>query len=589
MLAVLLGMLRPPELFGAGQFRLFTNDAGLFDPSKGPVTIAYQLLQDAREVEVRIIDFRGQVANRFNFVELRAGDHTFSWDGTDNNGEPVMDGRYQFVIAAEFINGLRDGATIDIVVARIADQSGFQVPEPLPAEQYPHEIYGSASTFYRYNDELEDRNDGELRFRTGVDYQDDHQTARGVFQVIQDYQGSAASFNGSQAMAERRWDSGKIKGVFRDNIGSFQDPMQLFSDFRTERNKFGAALDQSYREARLVGLLFSSEGDVDSRERGGAARLSFGDSRSWQLGASYTYRDAIDDRFSDERNGSHATALDVLYPLTDSFFLAAELVRTDDELLGADYGGVIKGEYDMGAIRLSAGYINLGEKFRADFSDPLRQVYSDARGFDASIDYFMQRPAGYLSSLSATLRFFSLTRPSDDSDISEIDGSLRFGVGASDSFFISLFRRDDEFGTNSNYMANMTHGWNETWSNLIQVNYSETDTSDTLRLTFNTNYTARAYSGRLSLEWTRRTIDYSRFSPYDQSYIRFDLENDLYHLQLQGKYSQDGERSGFNGFGRLDYTPEYLHRYGMLLYCSLGNRASLETEQQFELGIEVIF
>jgi hypothetical protein len=589
IVVILLGMFNPSELLGASQLRLFNNDAGLFDPSAGPVTINYQLTQDARQIEVRIIDFRGQVANRFSYVELRAGDHSFSWDGTDNNGDPVMDGRYQFVIAVDFVSGLKDGATVDIMVATIADGSGFQVPQPLPPEKYPHQIYGSASSFYRYNDEREDRNDGEVRLRAGVDYGDERNTARGVFQVIQDYQGSAASFNGSQAMAQRRWDSGNIKGVFRDNLGSFQDPMQLFSDFRTERNKIGAAIDQSYQQARLVGLLFTSEGDVDSRERGAATRLTYGDRGSLQFGASYTYRGGIEDLASDNRISSHAAAMDALYPLTDSFLLAAELVATDDELLGSDYGGVIKAEYDLGTIRLSAGYVNLGENFRAEFSDPLRQVYSDAQGIDASVDYFMQRPVGYFSSFSATLRFFSLSRPSNDSDIQELDGSLRFGIGANDSFFMSVFHRDDEFGTNSNYMGNMTHSWNETWSNLIQVNYSETDTSDTLRLTFNTIYTARAYAGRLSLEWTRRTIDYSRFSPYDQTYIRFDLENDLYHLQLQGKYSYSGERSGFNGFGRLDYMPEYLHRYRMLLYCSLGNRASLETEEQLEFGLEVQF
>ena len=210
-------------------------------------------------------------------------------------------------------------------------------------------------------------------------------------------------------------------------------------------------------------------------------------------------------------------------------------------------------------------------------------------GVDANIDYFMQRPIWYFSSLSATLRFFDLMRPSDDSRIREIDGSLRFGVGADDSFFISVFRRDDEFGNNSNYMANVTHNWNGAWSNLVQVNYSETDTSDTLRLTLNTNYAAEEYDGRLSLEWTRRAIDYSRFSPYDQSYVRFDLESERYHLQVQGKYSSNGDESGFNAFGRIDYKPEFLHRYRMLVYCSLGNRAAFETEGQIELGLEVQF
>ncbi len=584
----LLAVFTATELYGAARIRTVTGDAGVFDPAAGPLAISYQLMEDARQVEVRIIDFRGQVANRFDYVDLRAGDQTFSWDGSDNNGVRVVDGRYQLVITVLFGSGLEDTATVDTVVAALGQQGFIQVPEPLPPESYPHEIYGSASTFYRYNREREDSGDGELRLRTGVDYRDDQTATRGVFQVIRDYDGSAASFNGSQAMAERRWQSGRIKGVFRDNLGSFLDPLQLFSDFRTERNKAGASIDQSHGMARLVGLLFTSEGDTDSGERGGAARLSYGDERSWLIGTSFTYREGRDTPSSDT-NASSALAVDLRYPLSGALVLAAEVVTTEDEQLGSDYGGVIRAEYDLGTLRLSAGYISLGENFRADFSDPLRQVYSDARGIDANIDYFLQRPIWYFSSLSASLRFFDLSRPSDDSELREIDGSLRFGIGIDDSFFLSLFCRDDEFGTNSNYMANVTHNWSETWSNLVQLHYSETDTSDTLRLTFSTNYTSSDYDGRLSFEWTRRAIDYSRFSPYEQSYIRFDLDSDRYHLQVQGKYSSDGQRSGFNGFGRVDYKPEFLHRYRMLLYCSLGNRAAFETEEQIEFGLEVQF
>ena len=274
IVGVLLAVCTATELYGAARIRTVTGDAGVFDPAAGPLTIRYQLMEDARQVEVRIIDFRGQVANRFDLVDLRAGDQTFSWDGTDNNGNRVVDGRYQLVITVLFNSGLEDTATVDTVVATLERPGYIQVPEPLPPESYPHEIYGSASTFYRYNRERQDSGDGELRLRTGVDYRDEQLSTRGVFQVIRDYDGSAPSFNGSQAMAERRWESGKVKGVFRDNLGSFQDPLQLFSDFRTERNKAGAAIDQSHGMARLVGLLFTSEGEVDSEERGGAVRLS---------------------------------------------------------------------------------------------------------------------------------------------------------------------------------------------------------------------------------------------------------------------------------------------------------------------------
>ncbi len=359
------------ELYGAAQLRTFTSDAGLFNPSSGPLTIRYQLMEDARQVEIRIIDFRGQVANRFDYVDLRAGDQAFSWDGTDNNGNRVVDGRYQLVISVTFSTGLQDTATIDTVVATLEQQAEIQVPEPLPPESYPHEIYGSASTFYRYNREQEDSGDGELRLRTGVDYRDDQVSTRGVFQVIRDYDGSAATFNGSQAMAEKRWDSGKIKGVFRDNLGSFQDPLQLFSDFKTERNKVGASIDQSHGMTRLVGLLFTSEGEVDSEERGGAARLSYGDEHSWLVGTSFTYRDGRDSSFSEQNTSSSALAMDLRYALTDSLSLAAEVVSTEDDLLGSDYGGVIRAEYDLGTVRLSAGYISLGEDFKAEFLRPV--------------------------------------------------------------------------------------------------------------------------------------------------------------------------------------------------------------------------
>jgi hypothetical protein len=124
---------------------------------------------------------------------------------------------------------------------------------------------------------------------------------------------------------------------------------------------------------------------------------------------------------------------------------------------------------------------------------------------------------------------------------------------------------------------------------MLQANFSTTDSTDSLRLTLNTNYTGEEYSSRLSLEWTRRDLDYSQFSPYDQSYIRFDINNDLWHLQLQGKYSHNEEDSGMNFFGRIDYKPEFLHRYQIVTYASFGNRASTETEEQFEIGIEVQF
>lgn len=586
----LCASLMSPATCQARSLQPFNNDAGIFDPAKGPAKIRYQLFVDATKVEVRVIGFRGQVVNSFTFEELRAGDHFLEWDGTDNNGERVNDGRYQLRIVVDFVDGTKDVANVDVRVATTSSKPGVQLPEPLPAEKYRHKIYGSLSTFYRYNNESEDEDDGEIRLRTGVDYKDETRKMKGTIQAIQDFEGSSTTFDGTQAMAEQRWTTGKVKGVYHDNLVSFDDLFQLFSDFKTEREKIGVSSNQDYRKFKVTGALFTSAGDdVESEEEGAAARLSYGDRDSWLIGTSYTYRRAKDDSDTEEHITSNAMAIDALYAITNSFSVIAQLVATNDDLQGHDYGGGIQGKYDMGSTRLAVGYTELGEDFKADFSNPLHRVGSDARGFDASIDYFLVEPIWYFSSLYSSLRFFSLTRQSDNSTVQEIDGSLRLGIGVNDTLFMSVFNREDELGENTSYLGSITHNWNEIWSNLLQVNYSETDQSETVRFTFNTNYTENEYVGRVSLEWSRRETDNSADSSYNQSYIRIDLSDDLWKLQLQGKYTDSEDESGVNLFGRLAYEPKYLHRYQVVTYVSLGNRASVEIEEQFEIGVEVRF
>ncbi len=578
------------ETCQAEALQTFNNDAGIFDPSKGPVKIRYQLFNDATRVEVRVVGFRGQVVNSFTFEQQRAGDQYFEWDGNNNNGERVTDGRYRFSILVKFKDGTNETANVEVMVATIAAKPGVQLPEPLPAEKYPYKIYGSLSNFYRYNNDSEDKDDGESRFRAGVDYKDDSRTIKASLQAIQDYESSSTTMDGTQAMAEQRWENGKVKGVYHDNLGNFDDPFHLFSDFKTEQEKIGITANQNFNKLKATGVVFTSvDGDVDSQEEGAAARLSYGDQNTWLIGTSFTYRRAIEDLESDVYNSSNAMSVDTMYSITDSFSMAAQIVSTNDDEQGQDYGGGVQGKYDMGSVRFSAGYTDLGENFKADFADPLHHVESDAKGFDASVDYFLVEPIWYFSSLYSTIRFFSLTRQSDDSTVQEIDGSLRLGIGDNDTVFMSVYNHEDESGKSTNYLSSITHNWNERWSNLFQVSYSETDQSDGVRFTFNTNYTENEYTGRMFLEWSRRETDSAGDSPYDQSYIRIDFGDDLWKVQLQGKYTDSEDDSGVNLFSRLSYEPKYLHRYQLVTYMSLGNRASVDTEEQYEIGLEVRF
>ncbi len=595
-----------PGDVSAQSLLVFQNDLGIFDPERGKLTVTYQIREDLESFEVHIVDFRGQVANRLNFVDLRAGDHSFEWDGTNNNGGQVPEGRYTLNMAAKLRNGSMETAMASVVVASLEGVDGVPVPEPLPAEQYPHRIYGALSSFYRYKEDGKpDQDSAEVRFRTGLDFRNESTSARGVFQAIHDLDNSETVFNGSQLMAEQQLFKGSLKGVFRDNLGSFDDLFKLFSDFKSERNKFGARLEQQINMFNVSGLIFSSEGDVDSNEQGAAARIRYGDLNSLLLGLSFTHHQTSEEsdvstvpsgfgetepaRDTGSSTSSQALAADLRYQLTDSFALLSEAVasRADDDK--DDYGLALKGELDLGSIILAAGYTNLGEDFRADFADPLHHVDRDAQGLDGSIDYFMLQPLGFIRSFSGTLRFFELTRHSNDTRLREIDGSFRLGLGDKDSVFMSLLNRRDEFGTSTTTMANLQHRWTDHWSQLLQANFSQTDKSESLRLGLGTNYAKEDRQGRLLLEWTRRRLEHSRFSPYTQTYLRLDLSNANWSLQTDVSYSHNEEESGLNFFGRLAYSPEFLHRYEICTYLSLGSRAAMTTEEQFELGIEVRF
>lgn len=574
----------------AGELRPFLNDAGLFDPARGPVTISYQLYNDANTIEVRVKDFRGQIVDRFDFVDLRAGDHSFDWDGNDDNDERLPDGRYQLLIGVKLTDGGQDLAAVDVRIATIDEQEGAQIPEPLAPEEYGHQVSGSLSSFLRYDNE-ESSDDGEVRFRTRFDYKKENQTVKGTLSVLQGFHDQDMVFNGTQALAEQRWSSGKAKAVFRDNLGSFNDPMQLFSDFKTERNKIGLRAEQNIGMFQAIGLIYDSEGDVDNREQGLASRLTYGQERKWQIGANYTMRRATDitSRYSEERVTDHATSIDFRLPLFDSLEILLEVASTKDAKNKTDQGYLLRGEYDLGQIRLSGGYIGLGKYFNASYSDPLPHVDRDGSGLEASVDYFMAQPIWKLNNLSASVRFFNLTRHSDNEPVQELDGSLRFGIGENNNFFFSVFNREDGQVHSQSLMGSLTHKWNEEWSSRLQSNYSGTDTSSTVRITVDTSLKQDDESTRLSFDWMKREIDYSRQSPYEENHIRFDMNRELWRLQLQGKYSQNSDDSGTNFYGRLEYKPMFLHRYQLIAYTAIGDQSAFSFTELFEVGLEVSF
>ena len=571
-----------------GDLRIPMNDAGIFDPDRGGLAVGYELLKDAEDVAVRIRDLRGQVVHQYRFIALVAGDQVFEWGGRDQNGERLPDGNYELAFEVRFKDGSRGRGLVTVRIATIPQVPGAPAPAPLPPEKHAYRISGSVASFWRHDgDNHEDT--GQVRARTRFFYADDNSQVDGVFGAIDTYPGGDTNYDASQAFAEQRWESGKVKGVFREGLGAFDDPIKLFSDFKSERKKFGFRLDQTLGALQTTGLAYASEGDVDTEGSGAAARLRYGEEDSWQLGFGFTHREAVLVDGSDDRYRNQAMATDLRVPIFAPLTLFMEFVHTEDSQKSSGNGYTAIAAYDRGRLRLSAGYIDLGEDFAADFADPLHGITSDARGIEASGDYSLPSPWRFFKNPILTARFFDLKRHSDDETVREIDASVRFTIGERDTFYLNWYGQENQGGTTNTFLGTATHQWNPWWTSSLQINQTDADVSGTWRFTLDTIFHREVHTARMALEYIRRTVDASVLSPYEEASLRLDWDNPHWGVQLHTRYSENEEDEGYNFFGRVEYRHEMLHRYQVITYASLGNRSAFDFEKQVEMGVEFRF
>jgi hypothetical protein len=581
-------------VFGMGSaqaqedLRIPLNDAGIFDPDREPLSVSYELRKDAAEVTVRIRDFRGQVIRQERLIELLAGDHTFEWDGRDANGDRLPEGNYELVFEARFKDGTIGRSVVAARIATMAPAPGGPAPELLPPEEHAYKISGSVSSFWRHDGETHE-DTGQVRARTRFSYADDTRRADGVLDVIDTYPGGDTNYDASQAFVEQRWAGGQIKGVFRDSLGAFEDPIKLFSDFKSARKKFGFRADQELGALQATGLAFTTEGDVETEPSGAAARLRYGEEDGWRWGAGFTHQEALLTDGSDDRYRNQAMAADLQVPIIEPLTFSVEYVHTEDTEKGSDNGYTALAAFDKGWLRLTGGYIDLGEDFFADFADPLHGVTTNARGIEVGADVVFPGAWRYFKNPIFTMRSFDLKRHSDDETLREMDASLRFAAGERDTFFLNWYGQENDDGTTNTFLGTATHQWNPWWTSSLQVNRVDAEDSGTWRFTLDTAFRREEQTARMALEWIRRTIDASTLSPYEETNLRLDWDNQRWGVQLQGRYSENADDQGINAFGRVEYRREMLHRYQVITYASIGNRSAFDFEKQLEVGMELRF
>lgn len=578
--------------------RVPTNDAGFFDPAQGMVKVAYHILKDADQVKIFVEDYRGRIVDYLNFVGVRAGDRAFQWEGLDEEGKRLPEGRYRFIIEAGFPEGTTSVAFVDIRIATIPEEKRVVPPKPLPPKKYSYQIDGSLSTYWRKSKKDPDAEvqSGEHRARLQLKMKTDNSRADGVLSARRPFSSALkqknerhrVDFDASRAMVEHQWQGGRIKGIFRQGMGKLDDPLKLFNDYKTERKKVGCRIDQEWKWLRVSLLGYNAEGDVDSEQKGFAGRLVIFPEEYPQVGISFTRKKELPLGRRDHSSNA-VTAADIRIPVFDGLDLLAEYAETDDGEFGEGEGYTARLVYDHGGLRASGGYLDLGENFRAHYANPLRGVESDARGGEIDIDYFIVNPFWKIKNIAAGLRLFRVKTHGVGELIEEGDGSLRVGLGQRDVVFFNWFGREKGLIKSNSVLFGGRHAWNEEWSSGIRASCMFMDIGRTLRVMADTTFRRNHNFARLTIERSHRNQKGSVLSPYEENTLRLDAGQEIWRVTLNGIYSKRGAETGTNLFGRFELRPRFLQRYRTIAYVALGNRAAFETEDQIELGMEIRF
>lgn len=91
--------------------------------SGSPVTWGYQLPRDAASATVEVLDSAGQVIRR-ETAEIKAGSHTFTWDGKNASGGKAADGLYTLRVKAADASGATINAALNTTgVIRAIEQA----------------------------------------------------------------------------------------------------------------------------------------------------------------------------------------------------------------------------------------------------------------------------------------------------------------------------------------------------------------------------------------------------------------------------------------------------------------------------------
>jgi flagellar basal-body rod modification protein FlgD len=94
--------------------------------AKGQAQWTYNLPADASDVKLTVLNAAGQVVHAESPSDMKAGDHTLTWNGKDLSGTPLPDGSYTLKVTATDSTGTAIATTTYVqgVVSSVEQSNG---------------------------------------------------------------------------------------------------------------------------------------------------------------------------------------------------------------------------------------------------------------------------------------------------------------------------------------------------------------------------------------------------------------------------------------------------------------------------------
>lgn len=386
----------------------------------------------------------------------------------------------------------------------------------------------------------------------------------------------------------RFWDTGDIEFSLHRSLGSFSDPLKLYDDFKTTKNKKAVKLSQRFRSTQLTSFAFHSSKPQGAHELGYAGRLEALLNPNLELGLSYV--EHMVEHSEDALTQNRAFGLDLTYQLSAAHRVALQPVATVTH--GAEslhgYGSRVSWDYERtDGLKLRLGHLVLSKAYDAVLSNPGNGVTNDVSGPEASLAVPFSGPWMGITGGELQANVYSYKR-SEPKRKQCVDLHSRFGFW--NRFTITTkFREQQQNGAKSTDLQLAEHHrLTSNWLGTTEVTETKTSLALTRTLRLEATRSDSQHLQRYSLHLTDKSADTSGASEISAGLSTSGRFRDINYQGLV-QYTRADDESGIYPFLRIAYEEPHAETSRPNVYVAIGDPKASGPAAQFEVGMDMPF